>query len=199
MIKVSKNCMHVYYCFIGWPASREVGDRGHEEPESSAYLSTLSRHRNLLADLHGAWGKGHPVWCVCVISSGMLHFNFDFLLPFCLSVLPRWRAVWLYHCKGSTARGRDQSLFQANCFRPGLRPQPRICSQRPKTGTKKGCYMHVWENRMRWKINLGLNFFFLFQENLLIDEDQNLKLIDFGLCAKPKVSLHVSSPTVCRI
>lgn len=25
------------------------------------------------------------------------------------------------------------------------------------------------------------------QENLLIDEDHNLKLIDFGLCAKPKV------------
>ncbi len=26
------------------------------------------------------------------------------------------------------------------------------------------------------------------QENLLLDEDQNLKLIDFGLCAKPRVS-----------
>ena len=25
------------------------------------------------------------------------------------------------------------------------------------------------------------------QENLLLDEDQDLKLIDFGLCAKPKV------------
>ena len=30
----------------------------------------------------------------------------------------------------------------------------------------------------------------LFQENLLLDEDQNLKLIDFGLCAKPKVKLN---------
>lgn len=29
------------------------------------------------------------------------------------------------------------------------------------------------------------------QENLLIDEDHNLKLIDFGLCAKPKVHLPV--------
>ena len=28
-----------------------------------------------------------------------------------------------------------------------------------------------------------------FQENLLIDENQNLKLIDFGLCAKPKVQM----------
>lgn len=30
--------------------------------------------------------------------------------------------------------------------------------------------------------------FFYLQENLLLDEDQNLKLIDFGLCAKPKVN-----------
>lgn len=28
---------------------------------------------------------------------------------------------------------------------------------------------------------------FFLQENLLIDEDHNMKLIDFGLCAKPKV------------
>ena len=27
------------------------------------------------------------------------------------------------------------------------------------------------------------------QENLLLDEEQNLKLIDFGLCAKPKVTV----------
>lgn len=31
-------------------------------------------------------------------------------------------------------------------------------------------------------------FFHYLQENLLLDEDQNLKLIDFGLCAKPKVN-----------
>jgi len=28
----------------------------------------------------------------------------------------------------------------------------------------------------------------LLQENLLLDEEQNLKLIDFGLCAQPKVA-----------
>ena len=27
----------------------------------------------------------------------------------------------------------------------------------------------------------------LLQENLLLDDEQNLKLIDFGLCAQPKV------------
>lgn len=32
-----------------------------------------------------------------------------------------------------------------------------------------------------------ITFVFETQENLLIDEDHNLKLIDFGLCAKPKV------------
>lgn len=30
-----------------------------------------------------------------------------------------------------------------------------------------------------------------FQENLLFDEDHKLKLIDFGLCAKPKVSAEI--------
>lgn len=34
------------------------------------------------------------------------------------------------------------------------------------------------------------------QENLLIDEDQNLKLIDFGLCAKPKVQIHIPCTSV---
>ena len=28
-----------------------------------------------------------------------------------------------------------------------------------------------------------------FQENILLDEDKNIKLIDFGLCAKPDVSV----------
>lgn len=31
----------------------------------------------------------------------------------------------------------------------------------------------------------------LFQENLLFDGHHKLKLIDFGLCAKPKVSAEV--------
>jgi serine/threonine protein kinase len=29
------------------------------------------------------------------------------------------------------------------------------------------------------------------QENLLFDENHKLKLIDFGLCAKPKVSMEI--------
>ncbi|XP_051875066.1 maternal embryonic leucine zipper kinase isoform X2 [Pristis pectinata] len=34
-------------------------------------------------------------------------------------------------------------------------------------------------------------------ENLLIDEDRNLKLIDFGLCAKPKGGLNYQLTTCC--
>lgn len=34
-------------------------------------------------------------------------------------------------------------------------------------------------------------FFFFFQENLLFDEYHKLKLIYFGLCAKPKVSAEI--------
>lgn len=44
----------------------------------------------------------------------------------------------------------------------------------------------------QWRALLDL------QENLLIDEDHNLKLIDFGLCAKPKVK-HQLSPSHCVI
>ena len=35
------------------------------------------------------------------------------------------------------------------------------------------------------------------QENMLIDEDQNLKLIDFGLCAKPKGGMDDQLFTCC--
>lgn len=34
---------------------------------------------------------------------------------------------------------------------------------------------------------------FVFQENLLFDEYHKLKLIDFGLCAKPKVSVKINT------
>lgn len=52
----------------------------------------------------------------------------------------------------------------------------------------------AWCNAVFWK-KIFIVFVFRFcnnivfetQENLLIDEDHNLKLIDFGLCAKPKV------------
>ncbi|NWS76707.1 MELK kinase, partial [Crotophaga sulcirostris] len=44
----------------------------------------------------------------------------------------------------------------------------------------------------------GIHYCFLFhQENLLIDEDHNLKLIDFGLCAKPKGGLDYHLRTCC--
>ena len=35
------------------------------------------------------------------------------------------------------------------------------------------------------------------QENLLLDEDQQLKLIDFGLCAKPKGGMSSHLETCC--
>ena len=35
------------------------------------------------------------------------------------------------------------------------------------------------------------------QENLLLDEDQNIKLIDFGLCAKPKGGMSSQLATLC--
>ena len=38
---------------------------------------------------------------------------------------------------------------------------------------------------------------FTWQENLLIDEDQKLKLIDFGLCAKPKGGMEDHLYTCC--
>ena len=44
----------------------------------------------------------------------------------------------------------------------------------------------VVKNLKKQKQSL-IYFVVFFQENLLLDEDQNLKLIDFGLCAKPKV------------
>ncbi|XP_029466763.1 maternal embryonic leucine zipper kinase-like isoform X2 [Rhinatrema bivittatum] len=41
--------------------------------------------------------------------------------------------------------------------------------------------------RLYHVIETSKKIFMILEENLLIDEDQNLKLIDFGLCAKPKV------------
>jgi len=34
-------------------------------------------------------------------------------------------------------------------------------------------------------------------ENLLLDDDQQLKLIDFGLCAKPKGGMNSHLETCC--
>lgn len=45
------------------------------------------------------------------------------------------------------------------------------------------------------RVHLKCNAFSDLQENLLIDEDHNLKLIDFGLCAKPKVYHQEIEPT----
>ena len=38
---------------------------------------------------------------------------------------------------------------------------------------------------------------FILQENLLLDEDQNLKLIDFGLCARPRGGMDNHLTTCC--
>ena len=39
--------------------------------------------------------------------------------------------------------------------------------------------------------------YFTFLENILIDEDQQLKLIDFGLCANPKGGMASILETCC--
>ena len=39
--------------------------------------------------------------------------------------------------------------------------------------------------------------FTISQENLLLDDDQQLKLIDFGLCAKPKGGMNSHLETCC--
>ena len=39
-----------------------------------------------------------------------------------------------------------------------------------------------------------ISTFCVLQENLLLDEDQNLKVIDFGLCAKPALFTCCASP-----
>lgn len=40
-------------------------------------------------------------------------------------------------------------------------------------------------------------FFICLKENVLLDRDQNLKLIDFGLCAKPKGGMNMHLYTSC--
>lgn len=40
-------------------------------------------------------------------------------------------------------------------------------------------------------------FPFLLQENLLLDDDQQLKLIDFGLCANPAGGMDQRLATCC--
>lgn len=42
-----------------------------------------------------------------------------------------------------------------------------------------------------------LIYIFFFQENVLLDRDQNLKLIDFGLCAKPRGGMQAHLYTSC--
>ena len=50
----------------------------------------------------------------------------------------------------------------------------------------------VWESQ-----ELVLNYWYPNQENVLLDRDQNLKLIDFGLCAKPKGGIQNPLYTSC--
>lgn len=50
------------------------------------------------------------------------------------------------------------------------------------------CYVCLFiQGQIQNRAIIKNGFSFFLQENLLLDEDQNLKLIDFGLCAKPKV------------
>ncbi|KAG1705107.1 Maternal embryonic leucine zipper kinase [Nymphon striatum] len=42
-----------------------------------------------------------------------------------------------------------------------------------------------------------MRLFLYFKENLLLDEEQNLKLIDFGLCAKPEGGIKKYLETCC--
>ncbi|XP_029466765.1 maternal embryonic leucine zipper kinase isoform X2 [Rhinatrema bivittatum] len=51
--------------------------------------------------------------------------------------------------------------------------------------------------RLYHVIETSKKIFMILEENLLIDEDQNLKLIDFGLCAKPKGGLDYHLMTCC--
>jgi len=44
---------------------------------------------------------------------------------------------------------------------------------------------------------IRLFYFFFLQENVLLDKDENLKLIDFGLCAKPKMGIQAHLYTSC--
>lgn len=127
---------------------------------------------------------------------------------FSLSVLYRWGVVWLHHSKGPSVWGGDQSVLQTDCVCDGLCPQPGIRTQRPQTG--KNNYLIECEQVTRndvsarpWNIvhvncNVCCNVCLSdLKENLLIDEDHNLKLIDFGLCAKPKVHHHISHFSLC--
>lgn len=47
------------------------------------------------------------------------------------------------------------------------------------------------------KIRIVDEIWIWFQENVLLDKDQNLKLIDFGLCAKPKGGMQSHLSTSC--
>lgn len=58
ILKIPQNKQKfLFFSLSGWPAPCEGGDRGHEEPVSSAHLSSLPSDRDLHPDLHDSGGK----------------------------------------------------------------------------------------------------------------------------------------------
>ena len=58
---------------------------------------------------------------------------------------------------------------------------------------KKGyCHRDLKPVHIRFLIGKLRQYSFLFKENLLLDRRENLKLIDFGLCAQPKGGINLA-------
>lgn len=109
-------------------------------------------------------------------------------------VLLRGRTLRLHCFTHPSHRSWRPLSFSSNSVCACLHTQERDCSSRLEA-SKMWCYDDIgfvhscfflyacYENVLLKNSCL----FPLLKENLLLDEDQNCKLIDFGLCAQPKV------------